>query len=126
MTTISSHVLDSVTGTHASGIRVCCYQLHENNLRSEVFDIQAGIDGRIAEAIHTESNADALEYELVFFSSDYYASQQLPDDGYQIMNTVVVRLSLPDPGATYHVPLMLAPHSYSVWWSGAAKQPDPA
>lgn len=122
MATLSSHVLDSVIGTHASGIRVCCYQLNEDDSRSEVFDVQAGSDGRIAEVIQVEPAPDTLDYELVFYSRDYYASKQLPDDGYQIMNTVVVRLNLPDPDATYHVPLMLAPHSYSVWWSGAPSQ----
>ena len=122
MATLSSHVLDSVTGSHASGIRVRCHQLHDSGSRSEIFDVKAGIDGRIAETFRAESAAEGYEYELVFYSKDYYMSQQQPDDGYQIMNTVVVRLSLPDPDTAYHVPLMLAPHSYSVWWSGAPRQ----
>lgn len=122
MATLSSHVLDSVAGSHASGIRVQCYQLHVNGSRSVVFDVQAGSDGRIAEAVQAPSAPDAMDVELVFHSSDYFASQQIPDDGYQIMNTVVIRLSLPDPDATYHVPMMLAPHSYSIWWSNAPRQ----
>ena len=36
----------------------------------------------------------------------------------RIMPEVVFRLRLPDPDARYHVPVIVSPHGYSVWWSG--------
>lgn len=115
MATVSSHVLDSVIGTHASGIRVVCYQRAANGSSTPVFDITATAEGRISETVNAQPGA---EYELVFHSADYYQSMQLPDDGYQVLKTIVVRIEMPDPEAKYHLPIMLSPHSYSVWWSG--------
>lgn len=120
MATISSHVLDSVIGTHASGIRVECYLRTADGQSTPVFDVVASDEGRISETVIVdESSARSGEqYELIFHSADYYKNMHLPDDGYQVMQTVVVRISMPDPDEKYHLPIMLSPHSYSVWWSG--------
>ncbi len=118
MASISSHVLDSVIGTHASGIQVECFHYSKNKALQQVFDVVATAEGRIAEKISTAGWGENPEIELVFHSADYYRGFALPDDGYQIMEKVVVRISLPDPDGSYHLPIMLSPHSYSVWWSG--------
>ncbi len=81
-----------------------------------LFDVVASEEGRISQSIGVmDANA---EYELVFHSAEYYRSMQLPDDGYQILKEIVVRVVIPDPDCAYHLPIMLSPHSYSVWWSG--------
>ena len=118
MATISSHVLDSVIGTHAAGIRIACFQRDTSGNTTLVFDKLADEQGRIKESVQWSASEPQAGYELVFHSAEYYGALQLPDDGYQIMRTVVLRLDLPDAKANYHVPLMLSPHSYSVWWSG--------
>ena len=118
MATISSHILDSVIGTHAAGIRVECYQRSSNGSSHRLFDVIASSEGRISKTIDTSNTDAGDEYELVFHSAAYYQSATLPDDGYQIMRKVVLRIELPEPDATYHLPIMLSPHSYSVWWSG--------
>ncbi len=118
MATISSHVLDSVIGTHAAGIRVECYRRDKHGATTLVFDKAANEQGRISEIVDMTQNAEDSQYELVFHASEYYANQTLPDDGYQIVQSVVLRLDLPDSQGNYHLPIMLSPHSYSVWWSG--------
>lgn len=119
MATISSHVLDSVIGTHAAGIRVECLRRDVNGVTTPVFDLAANEQGRIAETVDVEQDEQSVQYELVFHAKDYYAKHALPDDGYQIIRSVVLRLDLPDAQGNYHLPIMLSPHSYSVWWSGA-------
>jgi len=98
-----------------------CYQRCKTGGASLLFDVVASAEGRISETIVVDS-ADSADrnddYELVFHSADYYKSMQLPDDGFQILKTIVVRIELPDPNEKYHLPVMLSPHSYSVWWSG--------
>ncbi len=116
MAQISSHVLDSVIGTHASGIRVECYKKASDDTGQLIFDVVASAEGRISESVDTTGSD--TEFELVFHAADYYRSVQLPDDGYQILTKVVLRITLPEPGDSYHLPIMLSPHSYSVWWSG--------
>jgi len=117
MAIISSHVLDSVIGTHAAGIRVQCFDRTTVEKTIPVFDVIASDEGRISEPVEV-NNTDQSEYDVVFHSAAYYNSLQLPDDGVQILKTIVVRIALPDPEEKYHLPIMLSPHSYSVWWSG--------
>ncbi len=115
MATLSSHVLDSVTGTHAGGIRIECFKRLAGGETVLMFDVNASAEGRMTEIVDIEADA---ELELVFHSANYFQTMHLPDDGFQVMNTVVVRISIPQPDHIYHVPIMLSPHSYSVWWSG--------
>lgn len=148
MATISSHVLDSVVGDHARGIRVACVRINADQSRQLIFDVLADNEGRISQNVDVELNENAasgtgsssdasaganagttdstagIRYELEFYSADYFAGMQLPADGGQIMDTVVVRISLPDPATRYHLPLMVSPHSYTVWWSGVAPNSD--
>ena len=117
MATISSHVLDSVIGDHAAGIRVSCYRAPSESGREKLFDVIGNEQGRIAETIDV-GQGDGAEYELVFHSAAYWESQAAAPDANQIMETVVVRFRAPTPDAKIHIPVMLSPHSYSVWWSG--------
>ncbi len=107
MATVSSHVLNSITGKSAVGIRV---QLKHriNQSRSEiVFDILSDEEGRILRQV------EALEgdYELIFHLAEYFPVDQA------IVKTAVICFTMPDNQKRYHLPLMLSPHSYSVWWS---------
>lgn len=115
MATISSHVLDSVTGTHAAGIRVSCLRRDINGATTVLFDKKACEQGRISESV---DSSHANEIELIFHSRDYFAQRPTGGNAHQILNEVVVRLALPDDDGNYHCPVMLSPHSYSVWWSG--------
>lgn len=119
MATISSHVLDSIIGTHAAGIRVECYRTCPKGVTTLVFDTRADEQGRISELLDITSDEAMVQYELAFHAKAYFAKQSVPDDGYQIINTLVLKLDLPDEQGNYHLPIMLSPHSYSVWWSGS-------
>ncbi|MEM7112737.1 MAG: hydroxyisourate hydrolase [Chloroflexota bacterium] len=112
MATISSHVLDSVMGDHARGIRIQCFQVGEE---TAVFDIIANEQGRINSDIQIP--APETTYELIFHTAAYFAAQpEIPNPG-QIMNEVVVRFTVPDSSSRIHIPLVLSPHSYTIWWS---------
>lgn len=118
MATISSHVLDSVLGSHAAGIRVQCFLLSGES-RALVFDVNANDEGRITEQVKSIAASD--QYELIFFARDYFNTLLLPTIGDPVMTEVVTRMSVNDDDARYHVPVVLSPHSYTVWWSAAPK-----
>ena len=42
----------------------------------------------------------------------------------EIVDEIVVRLSMLDAGARYHVPIIMSPHAYSLW-SSTPRQSDP-
>ena len=74
--------------------------------------------GRLSETVALTPADAERRFELLFHSGPYFAAQAIPKAGMQIIQEVVIRFAMPDPDARYHMPLMLAPNSYSVWWSG--------
>lgn len=119
MAIVSSHILDSVVGSHAAGIRVQCFLLSGES-RVLKFDVTANDEGRITETVAATDSAS--QYELVFYANDYFTGLSLPAKGDPVMTEVVTRLSVNNDDAKYHVPVVLSPHSYTVWWSAAPKQ----
>jgi len=115
MAIVSSHILDSVAGTHAGGIRVELFRLHDER-KERVFDVIANEEGRISQTIEHDTSSATNQYELVFHTADYFAS--LATNSRQVLDVVVMRLTMDNPEARYHIPLVLSPHSYTIWWSG--------
>jgi len=117
MAIISSHTLNSVDGTHAGGIDVTLFRFDPSGARSAIFKTKTDDGGRLSETIAVSEVEKASRYELVFQTGAYFSAQRIPVAGMQIMPEIVIRFAIPDPDARYHIPLMLAPNSYSVWWS---------
>ena len=117
MATISSHVLDSVIGTHASGIRIECFRLAGVANKEKLFDVIANEEGRIAQPVEINAADNNAQYELVFHSAAYFDAQPATPKARQIMDVVVVRIAIPEPQGKVHIPVVLSPHSYTIWWS---------
>ena len=117
MPIISSHVLDSLTGRDAAGIRVRCQRLAPAVQPQMVAEASADDDGRIAIEVDTAADAPGTRYVVVFFSGEYFAAGQRNDEISSLINEVVVRLDLSIVSQRCHVPMMIAPHNHSVWWS---------
>lgn len=113
MATISSHILDTISGGSAAGIAVQLVRMNSNG-KTVLFDIEADNEGRIHEQLDIDIDA---EYELIFHSARYFSSQGISVSQGNTMPTVVLRFFMPDNNQRYHKPIMLSPHSYSVWWS---------
>lgn len=116
MTIISSHVLDSVTGSPAKYIRIECVQLLADGGRKGLFNTVADDQGGIHETIVAPAD-NQTRYELIFHSAEYFYSQPGPPPPDQIMPEVVVRFLISGNKEKVHIPVMLSPHSYSTWWS---------
>ena len=116
MATVSSHILDSVSGVSAVGIRAQLFQI-SGKQRDLLFDVYASEEGRIVESLDLSASDTECEYELVFHGADYFSTRPCPVENSSCMKVVVLRFSMPDPGKRYHMPVMLSPYSYSVWWS---------
>jgi 5-hydroxyisourate hydrolase len=117
MAVVTTHLLNSVLGTHAGGVGVVLQRIEPSGARTIVFERKTDAGGRLSETVKiAEGHADA-EYELVFQTGHYFAGQSLPLPAKQIVTEIVIRFSMPDPNASYHIPFMIAPNSYSVWWS---------
>ena len=115
MAIVSSHTLNSVDGTHAGGIAVALFRIAADGMREPVFQAVTDDGGRLLENV-TEPDGEAA-YELVLQTAAYFETRALPRSGTQILREVVIRFGMPDPDGRYHIPLILSPNGYSVWWS---------
>jgi len=112
MATISSHTLNGTDGTHAGGIDVTL--TGPNGL---VFEAQMDAGGRLSHDVPADRIDPEVMYELVFQTGSYWEARNIPRQGPQIMDQVVLRFRMPDPEARYHMPIIISPNGYSCWWS---------
>ena len=115
MASISSHVLDAVHGCSAVGVKVTCSRIAGSE-RQTIFEVQTDSEGRINEIASIPAD-DNAEYELNFATADYFERRGVGQNQQQIMRCVVVRITMPDPDRRYHIPVIVSPHSQSMWWS---------
>jgi 5-hydroxyisourate hydrolase len=111
MATVSSHILDSVSGKSAAGIRCQLFRIDDGAVRQPVFDVNADAEGRINETVAINEGNIGGEFELVMHAADYF------DAADSVVPCVVLRLVIDDANRRYHLPVMLSPNSYSTWWS---------
>ena len=119
MRVISSHVLDSVRGCDAAGIRVSCTRLLPSGDGELVTDIYADDAGRVAISVDTAHDLPETRYQLIFFTGEYFA-KCLDEKQSAMLSPIiesVLHLDLSLTSGRCHVPMMIAPHSHSVWWS---------
>ena len=109
MAIITSHTLNGLDGTHASGISVKLIKLNGEIL----FESKMDKGGRLNQIIKPEIIDISSIYELTFDTRAYWSNR-----GYdQIMEQIVLRFKIPNPEASYHMPIIINPNSYSTWWS---------
>ena len=120
MAILSTHTLDSVSGNSAKNVRVQLFRLLEDCKRELVFDTRTNQEGRLSETFES-GGATAEDYELIFHSGDYLGEQNLQEVN-PVMDSVVIRLNVSDFERRYHIPLLIAPHNYTVWWSGTTEK----
>ncbi len=107
---LSTHVLDTVHGGPAAGVRIELWRLDgEKRLMGS---IATNADGRGDKPLlEGEALLDG-EYELVFFVRDYFAGRGVASP---FLNTVPVRFTVFDTAQNYHVPLLASPWAYSTY-----------
>ncbi len=114
MAIISSHTLNGMNGTHAGGFPVRLVNITKN---SEIFSTSIDNNGRLEENVDLSLNDSTDKYELIFDTGVYWNSLGISASNNQIISEVVLRFSMPNKNARYHMPVILSPHSYSTWSS---------
>lgn len=99
---LSTHVLDAVSGTPAVGVPV---RLERDG--AVVAEASTDADGRIRDL----GAPAAGVHRLVFDTAAHFAATG--HDGFY--PEVVITFAVTDPGAHHHVPLLLAPYAYSTY-----------
>lgn len=112
--TISSHILDAVTGTHVAAVTVTLACLKSDGTHEVIFSTATDAGGRISKQIDLAHSDMQARYEMIFATGPHWRKQ---DDGGQIMQEIVLRFLMPDHHGSYHMPIIISPHGYSLWWS---------
>ena len=114
MATLTSHLLNGVYGTHAAQVDMTLTRLASDGGRELVLSAKSDNGGRLSVTVNTFANA---KYEMAIACAAYFHDQNLRRTGLQIVEDIVIRFSMPDPEARYHIPVIMSPNSYSCWWS---------
>lgn len=106
---LSTHVLDTAHGRPAAGMRIELWSL--DGAQSKLLKTAAtNADGRTDAPLLSAEEMRAGRYELIFHVGDYFAS-----DGAGFLDRVPVRFAITDVAASYHVPLLVSPWSYTTY-----------
>ena len=115
MATLTSHLLSALDGSHAADVAVCVVQRTAGRPDIELARSTSDSGGRISIDFQPVDPADDACCEFVVDTGQYFSGHgQAHAD---MLPVIAVQFAVPDPAARYHIPLMIAPHSYSVWVS---------
>jgi 5-hydroxyisourate hydrolase len=112
---LTTHVLDVVRGGPADRVRVELYELAAAGGRILVADVLTNADGRTDAPLISASQARVGRFELVFHAGDYFRRQGVKTAEPPFLDVIPLRFAVADPGAHYHVPLLVSPWSYSTY-----------
>lgn len=109
---LSTHVLDTAHGCPASGMKIELWSL-DGAEPILLTTAKTNGDGRTETPLLAAEEMKAGRYELVFFVGDYFAAKSPTLPKIRFLDKVPVRFGIADPGASYYIPLLCSPWSYS-------------
>ena len=115
MATVSSHLLNAITGEHAGNVKITLSNL-DSNTSNLVLETNTDEGGRLSENVEIELYR-SCEFEMVIATEDYFKKKNPDKWKDRIISDVVIRFKMKDDNKKYHIPLIISPNGYSVWWS---------
>ena len=110
MATLSSHLLNSVDGTHASGVKVIIHQINSSGDKVIFFETETDDGGRILKDFELSNDDCNCDYEMIYKTADYFSEKK-------IVSEITIKFRMNDPKKKYHLPIIISPNGYSIWWS---------
>src|SRR5207249_2743516 len=111
---LSTHVLDTAHGCPATLMTVELWSL-SGPQPSLIKRVQTNADGRTDPPLLAGAEVQAGRYEIVFLVGDYFAARGTVSGPVPFLDRVPVRFAIGDPSASYHVPLLVSPWSYTTY-----------
>jgi 5-hydroxyisourate hydrolase len=111
---LTTHVLDTALGVPAAGLAIELFRLGDGS-RDLVVRMVTNDDGRTDTPILPKADFATGTYELVFHAGAYLDSTGVAAETPRFLNEIPIRFGISDPGAHYHVPLLLSPFGFSTY-----------
>tara|TARA_Y100000768_G_scaffold25955_1_gene17514 strand:- start:63 stop:398 length:336 start_codon:yes stop_codon:yes gene_type:complete len=110
MATLSSHLLNSANGSHANGIKILINQITPSGDKKLFFETKTDESGRILKDFELSNEDCACDYEMVCKTGDYFLEKNM-------VTEITIKFKMEDPKKKYHLPIIISPNGYSIWWS---------
>lgn len=107
---LSTHVLDLSAGKPAGGMKIRLLALNADPVLLK--DTRTNQDGRTEAPLLALGELKAGAYRLQFFVREYFSAQGIECP---FLEVVSVDFHVADASASYHVPLLVTPWSYSTY-----------
>ena len=104
---LSTHVLDTVSGKPAAGVKITLHEIG-GSARSLLKETVTNADGRTDAPLIAGEPLRIGTYELTFAMGSYFGDSSFIGD-------VPIRFSIAEPEGHYHVPLLATPWSYTTY-----------
>ncbi|ABV94417.1 putative transthyretin-like protein [Dinoroseobacter shibae DFL 12 = DSM 16493] len=111
---LTTHVLDTARGVPAAGMHIVLYRL-DGTMREVVAAKHTNSDGRTDGPILPQAEFRTGVFELLFHAGDYLRDTGQAGAEPLFLDEIPIRFGMSDPGAHYHVPLLLSPFSFSTY-----------
>jgi 5-hydroxyisourate hydrolase len=114
---LTTHVLDISAGLPAAGVRI---ELHEHTAEGLrlLTTTATGTDGRVAAPLLSGAGFKSGSYQLTFHTAEYFRARGVPLPQPAFLELASIRIGIAAADQHYHVPLLIAPWSYSVYRGG--------
>ena len=115
MAILSSHLLNATTGEHAGDVKIILSNLDRNTSKI-ILKTHTDEGGRLSKNVEIEHYSSS-EFQMVIATEDYFKKKNPDKWKDRIISDVVIRFKMKDDNKKYHIPLIISPNGYSVWWS---------
>lgn len=111
---LSTHVLDTAHGCPARGMRIELWSL-AGGARTLLKTTRTNAEGRTDQPLLAGDELKPGAYELVFSVGEYFKTQGGGTAAIPFLDQVPVQFGIADANASWHVPLLCSPWSYSTY-----------
>jgi 5-hydroxyisourate hydrolase len=111
---VTTQVLDAGRGCPAAGLRIDLFRL-DGDARVHVRTVTTNADGRTDTPVIPKGELLRGTWELLFHAGDYLDAAGAPGETPRFLDLSPIRFGIADTAEHYHVPLLLAPYTYSTY-----------
>ena len=90
MATLSSHLLNSVNGSHASNVDIIIYQIKSNGEKKVFYETKTDAGGRLLKEFNLNDEDCKSDYEMVCKTGDYFSEEK-------VVSEITIKFKMKDP-----------------------------
>jgi 5-hydroxyisourate hydrolase len=113
--TLTTHVLDTAHGRPAAGMRIDLSTIEPGGRARLLKTVTTNGDGRTDQPLLDADRMKVGHYEIAFHVAAYFRGIGAPVADPPFLDVVPVRFAIAEPAGHYHVPLLVAPWSYTTY-----------